>query len=81
MLARKRHLSYLAYNVRIKLACTAATVAFSGRKGLPPLPRFAKRTEIGWQTARLCSKVHRIDRPDRQLRPRSKEEIEHVERR
>ena len=38
MVARKRHLSYLAYNVRIKLACAAVTVAFSGRKGLPPLP-------------------------------------------
>ena len=62
MAARKRHPSYLAYNVRTKLDCAAVTVVFSGRKG--PLPcRLAKRTEIGWQTERLCSKVHRIDRP------------------
>jgi hypothetical protein len=43
---------------------------FSGRKK-PPL-RLTKGTEIGWQTERLCSKVHRIDRSDRQLRRRSK---------
>jgi len=52
MAARKRHLSYLAYNARIKLVCAAATVDFSVVKDCR-LCRLAKRSEIGWQTERV----------------------------
>ena len=78
MVARKRN-PPISHTIYALLACAAITVA-PFVNGCRPC-RLAKKAEIGWQTARLCSKVHRIDRPDRQSRRRSKEEIEHVERR
>ena len=66
------HLTHLAHNVRIELVCAGVTV--SGRKK-PPLSALTKRTEIGWPTDRLCSKVHCINRSDRQSRRRSKEAL------
>jgi hypothetical protein len=68
MVARKRN-PPTSHTIYALLACAAITVA-PFVNGCRPC-RLAKKAEIGWQTARLCSKVHRIDRPDRQSRRRS----------
>jgi hypothetical protein len=61
--ARECRLFCVAYNVRIKLDRAVVTVAFSDRKGLPPLP-LAKQggNRVAGRTSLLQSPSHRSSR-------------------